>query len=346
MGIGGIETGVRDIAKYLNKKKIKNYILCESSNKNLNTQGIKLIRLNNLKFKNIFDQTKIKKIIKELIIKKKINVVHISSRAPAFFLIGFIKKLDIKVVTSVHNKYQSESLLKDWYNNFLLKGDAVIFNSNFVKKSYKVNSYQKNKIFIIPRGIDINFFYPSKKKLSHKFIFLPSRVSRWKGHDLLITYFALIDQKYKNLFKIHLISSNQSKEEKKINKLVKELGLSKNVVITKPTLKINKLYHDSFLVVNLSKRPEGFGRTISEALSSAKPIIAPNQGGTKEQLYHFDKKLLFNVNSYSSFLRAFEYVIKNYQLISKKGRKFVKKNYSSDLMCKKTLEVYNYLVNQ
>ena len=29
MGIGGIETGVRDIANYLNKKNIENYILCD-----------------------------------------------------------------------------------------------------------------------------------------------------------------------------------------------------------------------------------------------------------------------------------------------------------------------------
>ncbi len=53
MGIGGIETGVRDIAKYLNKKKIDNYILCESSNKNFDIKGLKIIKLNNLK-KNIF----------------------------------------------------------------------------------------------------------------------------------------------------------------------------------------------------------------------------------------------------------------------------------------------------
>ncbi len=346
MGIGGIETGVRDLAKYLNKKKIKNYILCESSNKNLNVKDIKLIKLNNLKFKNIFDQIKIKKIIKELILKKGINLVHISSRAPAFFLINFIRNLDIKVVTSVHNKYQSLSLIKDWYNSSLLKGDAVIFNSNFVRKSYKNYFNEKSKIFVIPRGIDTNFFYPSKKKQIDKFIFLPSRVSSWKGHDLLLKYFSLIDQKYKNQFKICLISLNQSREEKKINKLIKELDLTNNVVIKKPTLKINKLYHDSFLVVNLSIRPEGFGRTITEALSSSKPIIAPNQGGTREQLYNFDRNLLFNVNSYNSFLRAFKYIIKNYVSLSKKGRKFVKKNYSSNLMCKKTLEVYNYIVNQ
>ena len=40
MGIGGIETGVRDIAKYLNKKKIDNYILCENSDKNFNIKGM------------------------------------------------------------------------------------------------------------------------------------------------------------------------------------------------------------------------------------------------------------------------------------------------------------------
>ena len=91
MGIGGIETGVRDIAKYLNKKKIDNYILCENSNKNFNIKGLKIIKLNNLKFKNIFDQNKIKIQINQLIKQKRINLVHISSRAPAFFLLNILK---------------------------------------------------------------------------------------------------------------------------------------------------------------------------------------------------------------------------------------------------------------
>ena len=345
MGIGGIETGVRDIANYLNKHNIDNYILCESSNKNFNVKGLKIKKLDSLKFKNIFDQNKIKKEIKELITKKRINLVHISSRAPAFFLINFIKNLNIKVVTSVHNKYESRSLLKDWYNSYLLKGDVIIFNSNFVKKTYENYFNNKAKIYVIPRGIDTNYFYPSKKKFINKNIFIPSRISSWKGHDLLINYFSLLEQKYKDLFNIHLISQNQSKEEKKIQLLINKLNLSTKIIIHKPTLEINKLYQEAYLVVNISKRPEGFGRTISEALSSAKAIIAPNQGGTREQLYDFDKDLLFDVNSFHSFQKTFKYALKNYQLISKKGRSYVKKNYSSDLMCKKTLEVYNDLIN-
>ena len=56
------------------------------------------------------------------------------------FLIKFLRNMNIKIVTSIHNKYKSGLLLKDWYNSFLLKGDSVIFNSNFVKNSY-VNKY-------------------------------------------------------------------------------------------------------------------------------------------------------------------------------------------------------------
>ena len=63
-------------------------------------------------------------------------------------------------------------------------------------------------------------------------------------------------------------------------------------------------------------------------------------GGTKEQLLKFDKKLLFDVSSYSSFVKSFKYVIDNYAKIIQKSRNFVNKNFSSEIMCKKTLEVY------
>ncbi len=345
MGIGGIETGVRDIAKYLNNKKIDNYILCESSNKNFNIKGLKIIKLDNLKFKNIFDQNKIKIQIKQLIIKKRINLVHISSRAPAFFLINFIKNLNTKVVTSVHNKYESKSFLKDWYNSFLLKGDAIIFNSNFVKKTYENYLIDKTKLHVIPRGVDTNYFSPTRKKLIGKNIFIPSRISSWKGHELLLHYYSLLPQKHKDTFNVHLVSLNKSKEEKRIQLLINKLNISKKIKIHKPTLDIKKLYQGAYLVVNISKRPEGFGRTISEALSLSKVVIAPNQGGTREQLFNFNKNLLFDINSFQSFQKTFKYALKNYDAISKKGRSYVKKNYSSDLMCRKTLDVYNHLVN-
>ena len=342
MGIGGVETGSRDISKYLTKNNIKNYILCEQNKNNIKDKSLNTIYLNNLKFKNIFDQYKIKKYLKKIIENKGINLVHISSRAPAFFLVNFLRKQNIKIVTSIHNKYTPGFLLKDWYNSFLYKGDAVIFNSNFVKNTYLKKFSDQSKLFVVPRGIDTEHFQSSNinNKDKIKKILLPSRISSWKGHDNLLRFYARKDLDLKNQFKLVFISSHKSKYEKRIDLMVKNLNLSKFVLFKKPTLNIKKLYEDSFIIVNCSTRPEGFGRTISEALSMKKPVIAPNIGGTKEQLNKFDKKLLFNVNSYNSFVKAFKYVNDNYAIIVKKSRNFVIANFSSEKMCKKTLDIY------
>ena len=39
--------------------------------------------------------------------------------------VKFLKKLDVKIVTSIHNKYKTENILKRWYNNHLLRGDHI-----------------------------------------------------------------------------------------------------------------------------------------------------------------------------------------------------------------------------
>lgn len=344
LGIGGVETGVRDISKYLKKKNIKNYILCEESNNNLKEKNKDIIYLKNLKFKNIFDQIKIRKFISNLVDKKNINLIHISSRAPAFFLINFLRKKNIKIVTSIHNRYKSGSFLKNWYNSFLQKGDEIIFNSNFVKNSYI--SDIKKKYHVIPRGIDINYFKSLKKDTDPKIkkIFLPSRISSWKGHDILLEYFSKLSPSYQNEYRLVFISSHQSSYEKKIDRRVEKLSLTNQVIFIKPTLDIKVHYEDCYFVINISVRPEGFGRTISEALSMSKPVLAPNQGGTKEQLSKFNKKLMFNVNSYKSFYQAFKYVTQNYQHIKKSSRNFVIENYSSEIMCQKTKDIYLNLI--
>ena len=346
MGIGGVETGVRNIAEYLNKKKIRNFILCESSKKNLKSDNLDIIYLKNLSFKNFFDQKLIKIFLKKLIKQKKINLVHISSRAPAFFLIKFLKKLDIKIVTSVHNKYKSENFLKRWYNNHLLQGDHIIFNSFFVRDSYENSLSSHMKSSVISRGIDITHF-KSKKISNNKrnYLFVPSRISSWKGHDLLLNYFVQFPKKYKEKYKLLFISSHSSNDEIKIDRIIKKNNLNKNIKFIEPTLDIKKTYELSSLVINISIRPEGFGRTVSEALSMSCPVIAPNMGGTKEQLKNFNSKLLFDINSFKSFFKALEYALNNHKGVSKNARKFVKENYSADLMCKNTLDIYQSLIN-
>ena len=347
MGIGGVKTGVRDLSRYLNKKKINNYILSEKGRLNPEDKDLNIISLKNLRFKNPFHQIKIRKIIKNIIFEKGINLVHISSRAPAFFLIEYIKKKGIKIVTSVHSEYKSDNFLKKIYNNSLLKGNLVIFNSKFTFKNHQNNLDKLPNYKIIDRGIDLKYFKNNTKILNSNFryIFLPGRPSVLKGHLTLINFFSKLLSSNKNInYKLLLITSHQNRIEKKIDDLIHSLNLRNRIKFVKPTLNIKMLYEMSYIVVSFSSRPEGFGRTIAESLSMSKPIIATNLGGSREQLVKFDKNLLFQKNSYFSFKTAFDYVESNYKFISKKGRNFVKKYYSSENMCKKTLESYLELI--
>lgn len=345
MGIGGVESGIRDIANYLTKKNIQNYILCENKIESVFNNDLNIITLDGLKFKHVLHQRKIKKILISLIKKYMINLVHISSRAPAFYLLNFLKSKGIKVVTSVHAVYSSNNFLKSWYNSFLEKGDSVIYNSFFIKSVSKYHPKAVKNQFVVPRGINLNYFKESNiKKLNNnkklKLIFLPSRVSNQKGHEILIQYFSKLPTILKKEFKIHFISSYKSNTEINLINLIKKFKLTGSVIISEPTLDIRQYYRDCYLVVSFSKRPEGFGRTISEALAMAKPVLASNIGGAKEQLEKFDKNLLFDLNSFDAFYHSFKYIIKNYNKIIFKGPDFIKSHYSSDEMCKKTLKIY------
>jgi glycosyltransferase involved in cell wall biosynthesis len=351
MGVGGIETGVRDMSSYLTSLKINNYVLAENSSNNLDTNTSNIYFLKKLKFKNIFDQAKIKQLILKIIQEKKINLIHISSRAPAFFLINWIKKQGIKTVTSLHNTYNDQNFLKKYYNSFLLKGDSVISNSYFVSNYFHTNYNIKNQsIHIIPRGINTEYFDSDKKqKIQNKQnikIFHPSRISSWKGHILFLKYFAKLIKKSDMNFEVTIISNHNNKYEKEVDKIVQNLKISNQVHFIKPTKNIKELYMKANLVINSSVNPEGFGRTICESLSMRTPVIAPNMGGTKEQLEKFDDNLLYEIDNFDSFKKSFYYALKNQDTISEKGRDFVIKNYSSNQMCFALLEIYNGILNE
>lgn len=341
LGIGGIETGIRDLSKYLNNKNIENYILAETSLE-INIKNLYL--LDGLKFKNLFDQSKIKKFIFDLITLHKINVIHISSRAPAFYLIKWIKSQNIKVITSFHNVYGSSNIFKKIYNSYLTKGDILISNSEFIKAHLKTKyKIDYNRINVVLRGIDTDYFDPSKtNKNNQKYIniFQPSRISSWKGHTLLIGYFSKLIKSLNKDTKLTMISNHKSRYELELDELVKNLKLTDKINFIKPTSNILVNYAEADIVINCSLRPEGFGRTVSESLSMRIPVIAPNYGGTKEQLDNFNNKLLYQINSYSSFKKSFEYAINNKDVISSKSREFVINNYSNNAMCSTLLSLY------
>ena len=344
LGFGGVETGVKNIHNYLKLKGIKSFILCEKiiDPDYINDKSIFVV---NRSFKNPLNYWFIRKKILKILISESINIVHISSRAPAFYFSNFFLKIkNLKFITSIHNTFKPNNLLKRYYNSSILKGDYLICNSYYVKEEILKNYEIKKNIEVIERGIDINYFsnnkIPSLSDINKIIIFNPSRISNWKGHLNLMSLYQRLDKKLQKKILFKFISNHENRYEKELDFYLKKNNIDSSVSFLIPTNDIRKYYLECDIVINSSILPEGFGRTVSESLSLKIPVIAPNLGGTKEQLEKFDKNLLFDFNSANSLELAINYVIDNYNKLTISSRKFVIENYSLNKMIHKTLDIY------
>ena len=296
---GGVEQGTIDVANFLGEKDLGSFIVSNGGNMLtlLNNKKTKHIKLP-VHSKNILAMPFIARKLNQTIKDNKINIVHVRSRAPAWFL-QFIPDKKFKTVSTFHNIYGSSNFFKKTYNKALSKVDYIVAISEFVRSkiidTYKIN---KNKITVINRGVDTKFLDPENIDVSKfanflsefnitsekKIILYPGRLTEWKGQinflkiikfykdDQIICYFVGDDK-------------NKSYASKLINEINKK-GISQNCkvlgLLSKENLKM--MYKIADIVISAPLIPEGFGRTISESLAMKKIILSYDYGGAKDQL--------------------------------------------------------------
>jgi glycosyltransferase involved in cell wall biosynthesis len=235
---------------------------------------------------------------------------------------------------------------------------------NRCKKMIVLSEYSKNqlleihkillgKIRIIPGGVDIDFFEPSKdKKVARdklsipqdKFVLFTVRnlVPRM-GLENLIKAMSIIIKKDKDIF---LVIGGRGFLETKLKNLTEELKLNEYIkfagFIEEEKLPLYYQAADFFILP--TKYLEGFGIVTVEALSSGTPALGTPVGGTKEILGKFDERLLFRGTDSESlaelileFKRLSPEELKNLGI---KAREFVVKNYSWDIIVPQWEEVF------
>lgn len=369
MEIGGAEKTVIEIASFLKQREFSSLVLTSGGKliNNLYANNIEVIILpiDNknpfLIFKNIF-------IFMKIFREKKINLVHVRSRAPAWSAIFAAKKTGVPVLTTWHGHVKNTSIFKKFYNSIMLKGDAVIANSSYTAKKiseiYKINL---NKIDVISRGVNVKTYEKSQfsnkeikkiKKLwnvsdDKKIILLPARLTKWKGHLVAIEAINLL--KKENFFdQIYFIFAGEKKgAEKYLKKLVKAIEknkIQKNVKIVERIENMPLAYQAADIILAPSIEPEPFGRIPIEAQAAGKIIIASDHGAVKDTIIDGDNFTGFKVKpnepvSLSDAIKK-SILISDEELVKIQQRGFlnIKNNFSLETMCKKTLKVYERLL--
>ena len=359
---GGVEEGTVDLSNYLASLKIKNYIISNGGellsylNKKYVEHNILPIHSKNF-LKIPFVARKVNMILK----KSEIDILHFRSRFPAWML-PFLSKKNIKIISTFHNVYGHENIIKRIYNKQLANVDKIIAISNYVKdeiiQNYKIHP---DKIKVINRGVDVDFFkneitdqdlfinFLKKNNIeaNKKIILFPGRLTRWKGqieflnvvnslkNENIIFYFVGDDKNtsYQQKF-IKEINA------KKLNNMCRVLGH-----FNKKELKM--MYKCANVVISAPLKPEGFGRIISESLSMKKIVLAYNYGGAHDQLEHLDNLYKVNPGDLSELKNKIINVLELDQIsidnLGNIGRDHILKNFSKNKMLESYFNFYQEL---
>ena len=255
-----------------------------------------------------------------------------------------------------NKKISKESFID--FNFRIWKKKKEVFKKNIsivtpsiwlAKKAKKSYLLKKCHITVIPTPIDAKIYNLQKERLDknfipkNKFIILFSAkylYEKRKGFEYFKKVTSIINKIYPN--KIHFVTVGKYNKDvlSIFPKNTTHYGLIEN------EKKIVKIYNFSHLFFILSKK-DNLPQTALEANMCGLPIVSLNVGGVKEIIKeNFNGNVLKKISLKEIKKTLDKYMeIKNYGRLKTKIRKFSKKKYSSEIVVKKYLKLYNRILS-
>lgn len=241
--------------------------------------------------------------LRRLLARGDIDLVHVRSRLPAwiarFAMAGIPASRRPRLVSTVHGLNSPSR-----YSAVMVGGERVICVSRSVR-DYVMAHYPDTdpaRLRVIPRGIDPAAFPPAPlpDRAAREWavaqhpalagdgplLLLPGRGTRLKGHADALALLARLRADGCDA-RLWLPGARERGREAYIAELegiAAGHGIADAVAFTEPTDAIARAYAASDLVLQLSRKPEAFGRTVIEALSVGRPVLGWAHGGVGELL--------------------------------------------------------------
>ena len=365
MNQGGVERGTIEVAAALNKEGITNFVASSGGRQVYNLERMKVPHFTlPLKSKNPFKMYTNSVRLAEIIRKYGINIVHARSRAPAWSAYWACKKTGAIYLTTFHGTYGlGPKGIKKFYNRVMTYGKLVIAISEHIKKHIMEHyGVSEDKIRLIPRGVDVDKFDKSKVTSERiinmvkeynlpddkPIILLIGRLTRWKGQHLLIE--AASKLKDKN-FHCVLLGDDQGrvKYTEELKQAIKSHDLGANFSFVKHSDDVPTMMQIASIILSTSTEPEAFGRIAIEGQAMGKIVVASNVGGSLENIIDGKSGKLFENNDVQSLADTLDWALhlpeREKEEISKSAIKNVHDNFTTQLLCDRTIAVYKELMN-
>jgi glycosyltransferase involved in cell wall biosynthesis len=364
---GGAEQSCLDVSRALVARGGSAYVFSKggSMSTDFKDAGAVLI-YGNAQSKNPIVMLRNAFVIAGIIRSKKINVVHVRSRAPAWSCFIACTIMRTPLVTTFHSQYNFGNYSKKKYNSVMTKGAIVIANSKSTEQHILQNyGVTPDKVVLIHRGINVEKFsiynlgresiINLRREITsndkERVITLPGRLTSWKGHGLLIEALHLMKERCPSLsFKCVFVGSLEGNERyvQYLTDLIQNRNLSDCFRFLGHFRNMELVYASSDLIVSASTEPEGFGRVSAEAQAMEKVVVASNHGGSREIIIDAVTGWLFEPNDSLDLSRKMEIALttpeESLKAMGRLGRQNILRHFSREVMCEKTMQVYDRVV--
>lgn len=363
LGPGGAEQGCIDIAAELVQVGAKAIVVSHGGSRVVELARAKAMHIDlPVHSKNPVRMWRNIAAIRKIIRQHDVDIVHARSRAPAWSAWRAVEGTKARFMTTCHAPYNTQTGLKKFYNSSIAKGERVIAISNYVAQ-YLMDMFglDDRTIRLIHRGVALEKFHPTAVtpermiKLNREWripdgtniVMLPGRLTRWKGHHILIEAMHLLNRK--DIFCV-LIGSDQGRSEyrEELEAAIQAYGLEEQVRIMDHCSDMPAAYMMSNVVVSASTDPEGFGRIPIEAQAMGRPIVATDHGGARETIRRGETGWLIPPGDAEAMKEAIAEALSldphQRAVLATRAMAHIAENFTREKMAHETLNVYAELL--
>jgi glycosyltransferase involved in cell wall biosynthesis len=219
------------------------------------------------------------------------DIVHARSRLPAWLGIQALASKHsprAHFVTTVHGLNSPGR-----YSGIMARGERVICVSDTVR-DYVLRNWPRTpaeRLQVIERGVDPAQYprQPPAAGREARVLLMPARGTRLKGHADAIELLARVRAAGVDaqLWLAGAVEAGREHYLQELQSRAHSLGMIGRLRLDPPVEDMPGAYRDCAVVLQLSNKPESFGRTVVEALCSGRPVVGWDHGGVGELLARY-----------------------------------------------------------
>ncbi len=230
-------------------------------------------------------------VMKRLIAQRRCAVVHALARAPAWSALAAARASGVPFVTSWYNGFREQNVFKRFYNSVMARADRVIATSDQIADAIAERHPDvAARVVVIPIHIDAAQFDPARVTPQRieavraawgvaaetRVIMVVGRILRRKGHHVIVRAARRLKDMGLRDFAFAFVGEDhgRSSYSGELWDMVLATATSDVIRIVGPPEDAPAAYGASTAVVSAAIQLEGLPRSLLEAMTMARPVVA------------------------------------------------------------------------